>query len=426
MFLKRNILLLFLVCVSFTSAQTRIKAMFYNTLNYNSDTESQNRTPHLKTILENVKPDLFMVCEVKNETASNYLFTNAVLPYKESFKKAPFEYSQSPATGLLQMVYYNSEKLILENTSVIPTRTRDINHYTFIINTENSGTNPVKIDVFVTHLKASRGLENRQKRFESIGNFTQELENLPTDRHVLFAGDFNFYTSNEPGFLSIIRDSNAIEIVDPINRLCPTFPNDGIDYFDENNYNSTYFWNNSSFKDIHSQSTRNSQVNGDGAGGGMDDRFDFIMMSKNFNTSSDLYYVNDSYKAVGNNGNCYNSYVSNTSCSGEFSQNLRNALYQFSDHLPIVMDIETPENVLFISKNNHPVSFLKSNIIKNHLTLRLTEKVNLISIYNQLGQKIFEIKNINKNELKINTSSFSKGVYYLKVNTYHQLKFIKI
>ena len=77
-----------------------------------------------------------MVCEIKNETASNYLFANAILPHKESFKKTPFKYSQSPATGLLQMVYYNSNKLILESTKVIPTETRDINHYTFKINTK--------------------------------------------------------------------------------------------------------------------------------------------------------------------------------------------------------------------------------------------------------------------------------------------------
>lgn len=400
--------------------------MFYNTLNYDSDTQSRNRTSYLKTILEAVQPDLFMVCELKNETASNYLFNNAVLTFNSNFRKAPFKTSQSPATGLLQMVYYNDQKLELETTNVIPTRTRDINHYTFKIKIEDSESNPLKIEVFVTHLKASKGEDNLRKRFESVENFTRELERLPANSYVLFAGDFNFYTSNEPGFQEIIDETNAIKMVDPINRLCPTFPNNEIDYFDENNYNSTYFWNNNSFADVHSQSTRTSQVNGDGAGGGMDDRFDFIMMSKNFTTSSQLFYVKNSYKAVGNNGNCYNSYVSNSSCSGNFNQDLRNALYFFSDHLPIVMLLESNKNALSISKKNNPISFLKSNIVENILVLKIKEKVNNISIYNQLGQKVFEIKNNNLNELKINTNYFSKGIYYLKADTYKPLKFIKI
>lgn len=417
---------LVLICAFQLNAQTNIKTMFYNTLNYNSDVDSRNRTHHLQTILEDVQPDLFLICEIKNEAASNHLYVNAVLPYKESFRKAPFFYSKSPATGLMQMAYYNSEKLILENTSVIPTETRDINHYTFKINTNNADINPIRIEVFVTHLKASRGEANRLKRYASSISFTRELNNLPKNSYVLFAGDFNFYTSNEEGFLNIIRTSNPINIVDPIDRLCPNFPVDGKDYFDENNYNSTYFWNKSSFADVHSQSTRSYQLNNDGAGGGMDDRFDFIMMSENFKTNSNLYYVNDSYKAVGNNGNCYNSYVSNSNCNGSFSQELRNALYQFSDHLPIVMNIETPQNTLSIQEKNNFTSFLKSNIISNYLTLKMTEKVNSIIIYNQLGQIVFKTNNINTNELEIDTNTFSKGVHYLKADSSKPLKFVKI
>lgn len=421
---KRNLFFFILIYAFQINAQTNIKTMFYNLLNYDSDTESRNRTHHLKTILEDVQPDLFMVCELKNKAASDHLFANAVLPYKESFRKAPFNYSRSPATGLLQMVYYNADKLILENTAVIPTETRDINHYTFKINTENSETNPIKIEVFVTHLKASRGRDNVLKRYASVIGLNRALKKLPANSFVLFSGDFNFYTSNEDGFRILTEPTNHITIVDPINRLCPPFPNDGKDYYGDD-YDNTYFWNNSSFADVHSQSTRTFQINGDGAGGGMDDRFDFIMMSKNFTTNSNLYYVNDSYKAVGNNGNCYNSFVSNTSCTGGFSQTLRNALYQFSDHLPIVMHIETPENSLSIPENYHPISFLNANIVKNSITLSVKEKVNSIIIYNQLGQIVYQTKNINKSELNIDINTFSKGIYYLKTNAYKPLKFVK-
>ena len=416
---------LFVLCfwsVSFFGQNT-IKAMFYNILNYNSDTESQNRTPHLKTILETVQPDLFMVCELKNETASDYLYTNAILPFKQSFEKAPFKYSESPATNLLQMVYYNSAKLELEQTSVIPTRIRDINHYTFKVKVESGNSNPVRIEVFVTHLKASRGQDNREKRNASATTFTRELDRLPTNSYVLFAGDFNFYTSNESGFQTIINSSNPIKIIDPVNRLCPAFPDDNRDYFNDD-YDSTYFWNNSSFADVHSQSTRSSSLS-DGSGGGMDDRFDFILISENLTKNNNLYYKPESYKTIGNNGNCYNSFVSNTTCLGEFSQNLRNALYQFSDHLPITLDLQVA-NTLSIY-NTASIKFLNSNIVKDYLSIQVSD-INLksITIYNHLGQKVKSIEINNQKEISINLTSFSKGVYYLTADSLQPKKIIKI
>jgi len=427
---------LFFFLVLFTSlnfGQTRIKAMMYNILNYSDSEVSQNKTPFLSTILNEVSPDLLMVCEVVDEIGSNYLFENAIIPFNEDFEKAPFEENQSGSYSLQQMVYYNSNKLILEESRVITADTRDINQYTFKINTENAENNPVRMEVFVTHLKASTGTSNRQRRLTSIQSFVSYTNTIASDSYVLFAGDFNFYTSNEEGYQYLIDNRNPIIMIDPINRPAPTFPDDGVDYFNYDNYDSTYFWNNSSFSDIHSQSTRTSNsglIDDSGSTGGLDDRFDFIMMSKNFNTSSDLFYVNDSYQVVGNNGNCYNSQISNSNCSGTYSQTLRNALIEFSDHLPIVMEIETPENTLStytLSK----INFISSNITQDYLKIFLTDKLdkNTIKIYTINGQLI-RIKtpiNSSENSLTIDVRHLSKGIYYLshqKLN--NPLKFIKI
>lgn len=424
MFSKKHLLVLFVCFVSVFKGQTNIRAMFYNTLNYSSDTQSQNRTPYLRTILEEVAPDLFMVCELKNEIASNYLFENALLLANNNFNKAEFKNSESPATGLLQMVYYNSEKLELVYNEVIPTEIRDINHYTFNIKSDQEEES-TKIEVFVTHLKASRGASNMQKRLASIDIFTRELDRLPENSHVLFAGDFNFYTSNEPGFQKIIDENNSIPIIDPIDRLCPTFPDDGINYSNEDNYDAMYFWNNSSFSDVHSQSTRNSEVNVDGAGGGMDDRFDFIMMSKNFTTSNKLIYMEGSYKTIGNNTNCYNSYVSNSNCSGTYTQELRNALYYFSDHLPISIDLEFKNNSLSLNTEDQ-FTILNSNVVHESLTIQIKNPVHQVLVYNQLGQIVLDLKHVNSEILKIDITHFKKGVYYVKIDKFKVQKIIKI
>jgi endonuclease/exonuclease/phosphatase family metal-dependent hydrolase len=429
---------LFFFLVLFTSlnfGQTRIKAMMYNILNYSDSEVSQNKTPFLSTILNEVSPDLLMVCEVVDEIGSNYLFENAIIPHNEDFKKAPFEENQSGSYSLQQMVYYNSNKLIFEESRVITADTRDINQYTFKINTENAEINPIRMEVFVTHLKASTGSSNRQRRLNSIQSFVSYTNIIASDSYVLFAGDFNFYTSNEEGYQYLIDDRNPIIMIDPIDRPATPFPDDLniADPFEYYNSSSIHFWRNNSFADIHSQSTRTSNsglIDDSGSTGGLDDRFDFIMMSENFNTSSDLFYVNDSYQVVGNNGNCYNSQISNSNCSGTYSQTLRNALIEFSDHLPIVMEIETPENTLStytLSK----INFISSNITQDYLKIFLTDKLdkNTIKIYTINGQLI-RIKtpiNSSENSLTIDVRHLSKGIYYLshqKLN--NPLKFIKI
>ena len=426
---RTTMFLLLILFVNVNFGQTRIKAMMYNVLNYSDSEVSRNKTPFLSTILGEVKPDLFMVCEMIDEIGSNYLFENSIIPFNENFQKAPFEENQSGSYSLQQMVYYNTEKLILEETRVITADTRDINQYTFKINTENGNTNPITIEVFVTHLKASTGSSNRQRRLNSIQSFVSYTNNIADDSYVLFAGDLNFYTSNEEGYQHLIDDRNPIVIIDPIDRPTPNFPDDGIDYYE--NYNSTYFWNNSSFRDIHSQSTRTSNIgfiDDSGSTGGLDDRFDFIMMSKNFNTSTSLYYVNDSYKVIGNNGNCYNSFISNPNCSGGYSQTLRDALIEFSDHLPIVMEIETPENTLSTNLISE-INFIGSNIIKDYLKITSPNDINNLKIYSITGQLVDVklSKNTGNDTIIIDVKHISKGIYYLSHQKLKKpLKFIKI
>ena len=235
---KRTTMFLLLnLFVNVNFAQTQIKAMMYNVLNYSDSEVSRNKTPFLSTILDEVEPDLFMVCEMIDEIGSNYLFENAIIPYNENFQKAPFEENQSGNYSLQQMVYYNSKKLILEETRVITADTRDINQYTFKINTENALSNPIRMEVFVTHLKASTGSSNRQRRLNSIQSFVSYTNNIADDSYVLFAGDLNFYTSNEEGYQHLIDDRNPIVMIDPIDRPTPNFPDDGVDYYE--NYNST-------------------------------------------------------------------------------------------------------------------------------------------------------------------------------------------
>lgn len=436
-FFKRTVLFLGVALLTLQSfGQTRIKAMMYNLLNYSDATVSRDKTPFLRTVLDEANPDLLMVCELINLSGSEYMFNNAIRPHNADFERATFEINQSGGSSLQQMVYYNTKKLTLETSRVIEADTRDINHYTFVINTENASTDPIRLEVFVTHLKASTGSSNRQRRLASVEDFAASLNDISSDSYVLFAGDFNFYTSNEEGYQRLINDANPIVMIDPINRPSDPFPSDpGVsDPFDFYSSSSSFFWRNSSFADIHTQSTRTSNsglIDQSGSGGGMDDRFDFIMMSENFSTSSNLYYVNGSYESIGNNGNCYNGWVGDPACSGTYSQTLRNALLEFSDHLPVIMEIETPQNTLSTASYSQSIQVLKSNLVERalELTLQPNAPIETLHIYNSNGQliKSENVKNSLGTTFSIDVQHLSNGIYYLSAqNLNSPIKFVKI
>ena len=81
-----------------------------------------------------------------------------------------------------------------------------------------------------------------------------------------------------------------------------------------------------------------------------EERYDIIMMdNKMLNANSKLKYVDGSYKAYGNDGNAYNSDI-NISNNGVVSETVAQALYNMSDHLPVVLQLQT-DQVLNINEN---------------------------------------------------------------------------
>lgn len=418
--MRFNLVLLLVAGMFSAQSQTSFKLMFYNLLDY-PEAPPQNRNVILKDILNVYQPDIFMVCELESEEASNDILNFSLGEINKNYEKALFVSNQSSYnnySSLQQELYYNTAYFTLTNQEEITTNVRDINHYTLLLNTntQNTNSNSVYLEVFVTHLKASQGTENEQKRLQMVEQFTNALNNLNPNSYVIFAGDFNFYTSSESGYQKILDPNNHVIMKDVLNQN-----------------NSLQSWHtNYNFKNIHTQATRisSSEFGGYGAGGGLDDRFDFITFSDNILNSSAINYVANSYKSFGNNGNCYNKRIDDTSCTGNYDFTLRSNLYQMSDHLPVVAQLEstTTLGVNTTGFLSDSFKFTNGNIARN--SLNFTVKSNLIGeeilIFNQLGQEIQRLK-ITEEKNTINTSSLEKGVYYIKIkNVPESLKFVKI
>lgn len=395
-------------------SQDTARVMFYNLLDF-PEAPPANRALLLKDILNDINPDIFMVAELQDETGANLILNESLNTTNNNYASAPFIFNTSGNGGTLQqLLYYNTNKFSLELTDIIQTSLRDINRYQLKAVSSQSDTNPIMVDFFVAHFKASQGSFNEQIRFDMALDFTNYLNtNLNNNANVVFAGDFNFYTANESGFQQLFIGNTIIPMTDPLNQLGD--------------------WHtNSTFSSVHTQSTResNNSFNDFGAGGGLDDRFDFIFLSGNLlDPNHEVSYINDSYQTYGNNGNCYNEDISDNTCSGSYSQNTRNLLWNMSDHLPLVLDLKFEQDFLNLNEfsNQAILNFSQGNVVSNYLAVTINpnyvNSIDELYVYDSLGRRV-KVKTVDNDEVLIATEDLANGIYILNSNKSKPLKFL--
>jgi hypothetical protein len=174
--------------------------------------------------------------------------------------------------------------------------------------------------VYSSHLKAGQGdTALRESGAESI---REDSDSLPAGTHVIYVGDYNFYTNSEPGYQVLVAPGNA-QAVDPL---------------------GTGNWTGSSNAWKHTQSPR-SVTSDNLVGGAMDDRFDQHLTTAGLQDGDGLAML--SYRAFGNDGNHWNESINdgnNTYYSGDIARSnaLADDLYDASDHIPVVVDYQFP------------------------------------------------------------------------------------
>jgi hypothetical protein len=162
----------------------------------------------------------------------------------------------------------------------------------------------------------------------------------PGARFIL-SGDFNTQNSSESGY-SALTAAGTGQAIDPLHA--------------PGNWHAT-----SSFATLHSQAALvNQPANANLTGGGMDDRFDFLLTSLSALSGPGMHYEPGTYHVFGNNGTTYNGNVNdpgNTAlplseynpAGGQPSRlDVLNALSTASDHLPVVADFFIPEPSTFV------------------------------------------------------------------------------
>lgn len=353
-----------------------------------------NKASYLKTIVENQKPDILAACEIAdNSLYPIYILTNSLNEVgKNNWKKAPYT---NHGSSIINVLFYDSDKFdcdsIISLSPFSNASHRDINIHRLKHKISNT-----YFYIILIHLSSSGNDYDRSIETAAImtwlSNFKDKYNNF------LIMGDFNIPSAYNSAFQNLINNTNNnIVFNDPLNV------NDN--------------WQKSEYSYLHTQSTRTDN-NACLASGGMDDRFDLILVSNSvLSGNKNMKLVDNSYKAVGQDGNRWNSNLTNP-INNSLSTNIINALYNLSDHLPVVADFEFPTNNIYSNIIEPQFYAIIENPISDFLNFSLktnsTQTLN-IHITSIDGQIIYTKKIIAENNLNynLNVNNLKSGCYFI-------------
>ncbi|MEL7087301.1 MAG: hypothetical protein AAGL98_02485 [Planctomycetota bacterium] len=208
-----------------------------------------------------------------------------------------------------------------------------------------------------SHFKAGDSSSDLDRRFAEAVNLRDRADSFGAGANVIAVGDLNVDSSFEESFVRLYEEPGTFIANDvftgevggarPFSTTVDRTLGDGqlFDPIDEPGV-----WNNNfAFRDIHTQSPFNSgDSNSPFTGGGIDDRFDFILTSGELLDDDGLAIIDGSYRAFGNNGSTYNDAINDgntitiNGLTSFTTDQVLDALAVASDHLPVVADFQLP------------------------------------------------------------------------------------
>jgi endonuclease/exonuclease/phosphatase family metal-dependent hydrolase len=202
----------------------------------------------------------------------------------------------------------------------IPTSFRDITEFRMKI--KKGAAKGTKFRIYSVHF--SEGAGAKKKRKNEALTLRSYLDGLLPNELFVVCGTFNMMKSTENAFKILARDqvNNNGRLMDPIHKKGK--------WHDKTKH-----------RPIHTESTRKSKFGG-GKGGGLDDRYDMILISYGLEENETLIYSDGSFSVFGNDGKHLNKAV-NKPKNKIVSPDIADALYMASDHLPVIIDLVPQE-----------------------------------------------------------------------------------
>lgn len=340
---SRLILLTSFFTFLFTQVEAdTIRQMQYNLLYYteNGAGDCDNTTNSLsskdqafKTIVKYVMPDVLTVNEIgKGSNYTQRILDNVLNTDGVNYWDCISTVSNPSASITIgNGFFYDTRKLAPHSTFYVTTSVCYFNAYKMYYRSTNLAQGDTAFITFIVcHLKA--GYNYTAERFDQAKQLMNRLVGIGRADNYVLSGDFNVYNaSTEDAYQHFVHHTNPlVRFYDPINQ-------------------EGDWYNNPNYADVFTQSTH-SESNGCHSGGGMDNRFDFILVSDFImNGHNKVRCIPETYRAIGQDGNRHNHSIIDPTNTA-VPQYIANALYTMSDHLPVVMDyaidatLTIPEN----------------------------------------------------------------------------------
>lgn len=301
--MKKIVLIFLSFNFVFLYPQITNKIMTYNALNYPGSTAGI-RNPYFSTVISSANPDILVMQEMTSQAGVNGFLTNVLIPIDTNYSAGIF--IDGPDTD--NAIFFKHNLFTFISHIAIPTTLRNISEFTLV---KNETTDTIRI--YSVHLKVSTGSTNEQQRLEEVTLLRNVTASLPSYSDFIVCGDFNIYGSTEPAYQKLLDQSTQGYFIDL--------------------FNMPGTWNNQSYAQYHTQSPRVRQFGG-GANGGMDDRFDMILLSQAIFEMGGISYVQNSYTPYGNDGLHYNDSI-NRPPNIAVGQTIADAIHYASDHIPV-------------------------------------------------------------------------------------------
>ncbi len=321
------------------SAFAQLRVATYNISNYDGST----RTAALKSVFygafqsRQFAPDV-IVCQefLTGPSLSTFVgLLNSAPGSPGDWTAAPFVDGADTEsvccfrTSKVDFLGYDVVSIGSSSTSNHP---RNILRYDFGL--KNYAGESAKFSYYSTHMKAGSFENDKARRLIESQRIRTNAEGLPSGRAFLLGGDFNIQTSSETAYVHLVESAvnESGRLFDPINR-----PGSWV--------------NNGNFRFIHTQDPA--------GGGGVDDRFDQILLSSGLIDGQGFEYIGDasipfstttwndpihSYRCWGNDGTSFNlplTITGNQNVGPTIAQALITSA-NTSGHLPVFLDLRVP------------------------------------------------------------------------------------
>jgi hypothetical protein len=262
-------------------------------------------------------------------------------------------------TDTQSTLFYRTSKIqyissaTLATGAASPSVPRNINVFTVrLVGYSGDGAT---IAIFPSHMKSSDTTDDRNRRLLEAQYIRGYTNGLPSAQHFIYTGDTNIPSSSQDAYQELVTSPN------PFSTMPTGAPNNSTGQFFDPIKSPGSWQNNSTFKFLHTQ----APGPGSGSTGGMDDRFDQILLDAGLLDGKGFEYIgnasipystttwndpNHSFRAWGQDGTCFNTSLTvtgNAMVGATIAQALVNTTVDDAagGHLPVFLDLRVPGKV---------------------------------------------------------------------------------